>query len=141
MGDRLYGCDDCLEACPPGSRALAAATRRSGRVPLREILRADDRTLRDRYPHWYVPRNQPRHIRRNALVALGNTRPSWAAAVAAGFAGHPDWLLRAHAVWALGRIGGPAARAALEAAERRERDERVRAEAASAVRAVRSAGC
>jgi epoxyqueuosine reductase len=128
MGDRLYGCDDCLEACPPGRRVLGAATAQAGRVDLIEMLGADDRTLRRRCAHWYVPRNDVRHLRRNALVALGNAGGRDAAAVAAGYAGHPDWLLRLHAVWALGELGQGTGRAALRAAARREAHPEVRAE-------------
>jgi epoxyqueuosine reductase len=126
MGDRLYGCDDCLDACPPGRRALDA--RPAGRVDLREVLAASDRDLLDRFAHWYVPRRHPRHIRRNALVALGNAGGSGAVRVAAGYLGHSDWLLRAHAAWALGRLGGPRAVAALAAAAGREEHPDVAAE-------------
>jgi epoxyqueuosine reductase len=128
LGDRLYGCDDCLEACPPGRRLLDGSTARRGRVDLAAVLGADDRTLRSRFSHWYVPRNDVRHVRRNALVALGNSGGRHAVGIAAGFAGHPDWLLRAHAVWALGELGGTTARHALGAAARRERNPHVRAE-------------
>jgi epoxyqueuosine reductase len=88
-----------------------------------------------------VPRNQVRHVRRNALVALGNTGGPDAVAVAAGYAGHPDWLLRCHGAWALGRLGGAAAAAALRAAQRSEGDDRVRPEIDAALGAVRSSGC
>lgn len=129
-GDRVYGCDDCLEACPPGGRALeaAAAAGGRGRVDLLEFLGASDRDLLGRHGHWYVPRRDPRHLRRNALVALGNTGGRDAVGVAAGYLGHRDWLLRAHAAWALGRLGGPLAGAALAAARAGERRAEVRAE-------------
>jgi epoxyqueuosine reductase len=128
LGDRLYGCDDCLEACPPGRRMLDGSSAERGRVDLVTVLCADDRTLRRRFAHWYVPRNDVRHLRRNALVALGNVGGRDAVGIAAGFAAHPDWLLRAHAAWALGELGGTAARRALHAAARRERNPHVRAE-------------
>jgi epoxyqueuosine reductase len=116
MGDRVYGCDDCLEACPPGGRLLAGSTARRGRVDLFELLRADDATLLERFGHWYIPRRQARYLRRNALVALGNSGGLDAAAVAAGFLSHPDWLLRAHAAWAVGELGGKMAAGVLAAA-------------------------
>ncbi len=138
VGDRVYGCDDCLEACPPGSRLLEQTTDRAGRVDLIELLGSDDRTLLERHVHFYVPRRQARFLRRNALVALGNTGGSLAVAVAAGFAGQPDPLLRAHATWALGALGGPTAVAALRTAGDRERDASVAEEIELALAATQS---
>lgn len=134
MGDRLYGCDDCLEACPPGHRLLDRARRiTAGRVDLVEILTAADRALLRRFGHLYLPGSSPRCLRRNALIALGNQGEQGAVALIARYAGHPDWLLRAHAAWALGRLGGLQASAALEQRHRLERDPRVRQELAPLV--------
>jgi len=116
VGDRIYGCDDCLDACPPGGRLLAGSTAVRGRTDLLELLGRDDATLLDRYGHWYIPRRQARYLRRNALIAIGNTGGPQAAAVAAGFLSHPDWLLRAHAAWAVGELGDELAVAVLDAA-------------------------
>jgi epoxyqueuosine reductase len=136
MGDRLYGCDDCLDACPPGGRLLAASGSPRGRVDLVELLGRDDRTLLERYSHFYIPRRQVRHLRRNALVALGNTGGPEAIAVCAGYAAHPDAMLRAHAVWALGQLGGRRGSAVLEAVAKREQDPGVLAEVEHALSAV-----
>ena len=76
MGRRIYGCDDCLTACPPGGRALAAAGERPGPLPFTELLELSDDDLLDRFRWWYVPRRQGRFIRRNLLVAAGNSRES-----------------------------------------------------------------
>ena len=112
MQDRLYGCDDCLSACPPGHRALREAVGPDGRVDLVELLASDDRTLRERFGRFYIPHNDVRHLRRNALVALGNTGGRAAIGVLAGYAGSRDPLLREHAMWALGRLDDPRSRAA-----------------------------
>jgi len=133
VGDRVYGCDDCLEACPPGRRALDGDPAQRGRIDLIRLLAASDRALLEAHGHWYIPRRHPRYLRRNALVALGNTGGPSAEAVAAGYLGHPDWMLRVHAAWALGRLGGVAARAALEAARRAERHSEVAAEIEAAI--------
>lgn len=128
MGDRLYGCDDCLDACPPGRQLMEGGRRKVGRVDLIELLATDDRALATRFRHLYIPRNNPRFLRRNALVALGNSAVGGQhgkranpieidriVGVLAGFLGDPDELYRIHAGWALGRIGGPVAVALLRA--------------------------
>jgi epoxyqueuosine reductase len=124
MGDRVYGCDDCLEACPPGRRSMErVGMSRAGIVDLIELLRAADRTLLLRYEHFYIPKRDPRYLRRNALVAAGNSNDVRFAGLLAGYLGHPDPLLRLHAAWALTRL--KLGRASLEAAARHERDSEV----------------
>jgi epoxyqueuosine reductase len=133
VGDRLYGCDDCLEACPPGDRLLASAVPGRGRVDVYRLLAADDRSLRSAYPHFFVPRNEGRWLRRNALVVLGNTGGSGAVGVLAGYAAHSDPMLRGHAVWSLGRIRDARACAVLEVVQETDPDPEVVAEAAAAL--------
>jgi epoxyqueuosine reductase len=121
LGDRVYGCDDCLEACPPGHKQLTADLPGRGRIDLIGLLKANDATLLASYGHFYLPGRRPRILRRNAILALGN---SWhgradgsgkaeAIAALAGFLVGSDPILRAHAAWALGRIGGDEARSHL----------------------------
>jgi epoxyqueuosine reductase len=114
LGDRLYGCDDCQEVCPPsrpGATAAADVAARPGHwVDVVALLGCDDETLLARYGRWYLPRRQPRYLRRNALVVLGNSgrgdHPAVALALVAAL-GHDDPLVRAHAVWAARRLGRP----------------------------------
>jgi len=58
--------------------------------------------LAERYERLFVPRNDPRYLRRNALVALGNAGGD--AALARRYAEGDDPLLREHAEWALARL-------------------------------------
>ena len=106
LGDRIYGCDDCQDVCPvnrrSGERPPAEDDARD-RVDLVALLEADDDTLLAEYGRWYVPRRDPRYLRRNALVALGNTAaPGDARAVATieRYAEGDDELLAEHARWA-----------------------------------------
>jgi len=131
VGARLYGCDDCLVACPPGRRALARAAPVAAHDVI-GILGADDRSLLVRFGHFYLPGRNLRTLRRNALVVAGNVLGRDRVAIVAGFLGYPDPLLRSHAAWAVGRIGGRVARAALRHALRSERDPGVRDEIESA---------
>jgi epoxyqueuosine reductase len=133
VGDRIYGCDECLVACPPGDRLLAATTARAGRVDLISLLATADRPLRRRHPHFYLPGNRTRFLRRNAIVALGNGGDRAHTLVLSGLLGHPDPLLRAHAGWALGQVGGAVATAALRARAGVEADPEVMAEIDSAL--------
>lgn len=134
MGDRLYGCDDCLDACPPGWRALGRARGESGRIDLRRVLESADDELLAEFGHFYLPRRRPDVLRRNALVALGNAPGPGAAATAAAYLTHESWMLRAHAAWALGEVGGDEAHVYLEAALGGEQDDRVRSEIEAALR-------
>ncbi len=71
-------------------------------VSLAEWLTEDGDTLRDRYDRLYVPRNDPRYLRRNALVAAGNTGGPELLELLGDFA--EDELLAPYAEWARTRI-------------------------------------
>ena len=115
MNDRLYGCDDCIEACPPGHRLLERSSPSRGRVDLEWVLWAADAVLLARFGHWFIPNRNPSVIRRNALIAAGNSGDRSLVPMVASYAGHPDLNLAEHASWALSVMGGPAAEAALQA--------------------------
>ena len=138
VGDRIYGCDDCLDVCPPGNTSLSLATADRGRVDLLAVLAASDRELESATEHWYVPKRRMDYVRRNALVALGNSGDDRHVYVVAGWLGNGSSTLRSHAAWALGQIGGDQARRALDAAATVESDSGVLAEIQHAV--VRCAG-
>ena len=110
LGSSVYGCDICQDVCPwnrgiekrrAGERLPATA---EPTVSLVEWLEADGRELVERYERLYVPRNDPRFLRRNALVAAGNVGGAAERAAVAGFAESDDELLSEHADWALERI-------------------------------------
>jgi epoxyqueuosine reductase len=110
LEDRVYGCDICQDVCP-WNRGVEK--RRAGvpppdgaeaHVSLVDWLEADDEELAERYDRLFVPRNDPRYLRRNALVALGNSVDPEARKVAERHAEGGDELLREHAEWALERL-------------------------------------
>ena len=110
LGDQVYGCDICQDVCP-WNRGIEK--RRAGERPppdaepfvsLVDWLEAEDEELRHRYERLFVPKNDPRYLRRNALVAAGNT------GVIEGverYAESGDTFLREHAEWALRRHADP----------------------------------
>jgi epoxyqueuosine reductase len=75
-----------------------------GHVRLVEWLESDAAELARRYDRLYVPKNDARFLRRNALVALGNTGGPEDVSLAEPFRRSEDELLREQADWAVARI-------------------------------------
>jgi epoxyqueuosine reductase len=112
LGDRVYGCDVCQDVCP-WNRGVerrragdAIAEDAEPALSLRALLEAADDELRERYDRLYLPRNDPRYLRRNALVAVGNSGEQELRSLAEQYAESDDELLAEHAAWALERLDG-----------------------------------
>ena len=107
LEDRVYGCDICQDVCPWNAgpakrRADAAEPGVEAFVSLADWLTAPDDDLRRRYDRLYVPDRDPRYLRRNALVALGNG-PAEHRHLAEPYADSGDPVLERAARRALGR--------------------------------------
>jgi epoxyqueuosine reductase len=129
VGNWIYGCDICQEVCPwnrkaPPTDEPAFQPRGDLAAPeLIPLLGMTDEEFRARFRGSPIKRTKRRGLLRNVAVALGNARdPVAIPALRAALGQDPEPLVRGHAAWALGRIGGPAAHAALLAATETELD-------------------
>ena len=112
MGDRIFGCDDCLDVCPwnrfakeCGEIAFAAREFVSG-MALREFLRLDDQAFRELFRKSPVKRIKRHRFLRNVCVALGNVGDADDLEDLRVAAGDPEPLIAEHARWAIGQIEG-----------------------------------
>ncbi|RTL92806.1 tRNA epoxyqueuosine(34) reductase QueG [Ancylobacter aquaticus] len=134
VGNRIYGCDDCLAACPWNKfaalgREVRLAAREENRAPpLAELARLDDAAFRARFSKSPVKRIGRARFLRNVLVAIGNSGEPGLAVDAGRHLSDAHPLVRGAAVWALSRLLPPAEFAALRAAHDTETDPEVRAE-------------
>ena len=112
LGDRIYGCDDCQEVCPPtvrlGRRNMSSAAPGLGEWvdPLAMLTMSDDELL-DTYGLWYIAERDPRWLRRNAIIVLGNTTDPndyETLDVLQSVIDGKDFVLAEHAQWAVDEI-------------------------------------
>ena len=110
MGNRIYGCDDCLAVCPWNKFAQAGrdaklAMRDDLREPrLAELSRLDDAAFRAMFAKTAVKRTGRDRFVRNVLIAIGNSGDASLAPDAEARLGDDSPLVRGAAVWALGRL-------------------------------------
>jgi epoxyqueuosine reductase len=110
MGDRIFGCDDCLDACPwnrfaQASRDAALQPREDILTkPLREFLALDDGAFKALFRGSPILRAKRRGFLRNVCVALGNTGTRADLPALQTAAADAEPLVREHALWAIDRI-------------------------------------
>jgi epoxyqueuosine reductase len=103
---RIYGCDDCLTSCPPGFPAIKRSPGAGSSHGFAELLGLDDDALIERFGWFYVPHRDPRFLRRNLLVAAGNSEEAVAVGPILDHFTHRSALVRGHAYWAFARSLG-----------------------------------
>jgi epoxyqueuosine reductase len=115
LGDMVYGCDICQDVCPwnrgvEKRRAGSPATEGSTpTVSLRDWLERDGTELVADFDRLYVPRNDPRWLRRNALLAAGNVGDASLVPTVETYLDEDDDMLRDAAEWTLDRIAARSA--------------------------------
>ncbi|MGD9670551.1 MAG: tRNA epoxyqueuosine(34) reductase QueG [Hyphomicrobiaceae bacterium] len=135
IGNRVFGCDDCLTVCPWNKFAAAAReTRFAARIetanpPLADLLALDDAAFRQRFAGTPIKRTGRDRFMRNVLIATGNTRDRRYEPLVVAHLLADSPLVRAMAVWALEKIASSSDFAAhAEALLPRETDADVKAE-------------
>jgi len=110
MGNRIYGCDDCLAVCPwnkfaqEGREAKLAARAALQAPRLADLAQLDDAAFRALFSKSPVKRTGRDRFVRNVLIAIGNSGDPALAAVAQARLDDASPLVRGAAVWALGRL-------------------------------------
>ena len=141
IGDWVWGCDLCQDACPPtqragtnGASAFAPIDDAVATPPLVALLQLRSGTFKRRFAPTAMGWRGAAVLRRNAAVALGNALDRSAVpALAQALDTDPHEQVRGHAAWALGRIASPNARDALARPRDGESSSFVRDEIASAL--------
>jgi epoxyqueuosine reductase len=110
IGNRIYGCDDCLAVCPWNKFAQASHDTRFhardglDRAPLRDLVRLDEIAFRSLFRQSPIKRIGRDRFVRNVLIAIGNAGDKTLAVEAERLIDDPSPLVRAMAVWALSRL-------------------------------------
>jgi epoxyqueuosine reductase len=117
MGNRIYGCDDCLAVCPWNRFADAAAANRAflpraelAAPRLADLLALDDASFREMFAGSPIKRIGINRMIRNCLIAAGNSRDAALEPSVRRHLDHPDPVIAETAEWALGQLGFSSAR-------------------------------
>jgi epoxyqueuosine reductase len=140
IGNRIFGCDDCLAVCPwnkfaaKGRQAQLTAREDLNAPPLAELVRLDDQSFRRRFSASPVKRIGRGRFVRNVLIAIGNSEAPELANDAVSLLDDADPHVRGAAVWALLRLAPERVAAYAETLLEREPDADVRGEWTEAIR-------
>ena len=110
IGNRIFGCDDCLAACPWNrfareGRIMKAQARPELTAPdLVDLLQLDDTGFKSRFAGTPILRTKRRGLLRNVCVALGNTGDASALPILKNAVRDPEPLIAEHAQWAIAQI-------------------------------------
>jgi epoxyqueuosine reductase len=110
IGNRIYGCDDCLAVCPwnkfasVGREAKVAARADLNAPPLAELARLDDASFRALFAGGPIKRIGRARFVRNVMIAIGNSNDRALAKIAVDRLDDDSSLVRGAAIWALARL-------------------------------------
>jgi epoxyqueuosine reductase len=112
IGQRVYGCDTCLEVCPwnrfasEGRRLILASRGDLGKLTLRELLELTPARFAELFRGTAIKRIKLAGLLRNACIVAGNSGDRGLLGAVVALAVHDSPIVRAHAVWAARRLGG-----------------------------------
>jgi epoxyqueuosine reductase len=122
IGNRIYGCDDCLAACPWNRFAEAAAANRAflpraelAAPRLADLLQLDDAAFREMFAGSPIKRIGRDRFVRNCLIAAGNSGDAALAGSVERLQDDPDPVVAEAAAWAMRRLAGEQGQAVVEA--------------------------
>jgi epoxyqueuosine reductase len=111
IGNRVYGCDTCLDVCPwnrfarQGRRMILSARDDIAEIPLRELLELTPARFAELFRGTAIKRIKLMGLLRNACVAAGNSGDASLVEPLVRLASHPSPVVRTHAIWAVHRLG------------------------------------
>ncbi|MDR5695925.1 MAG: tRNA epoxyqueuosine(34) reductase QueG [Armatimonadota bacterium] len=143
IGNMIFGCDICQEVCPwnrthaPTLHPEFQPRPEMATPELLPLLHITEEEFQVRFRGTAIKRTKRSGLRRNVAMALGNLRDPQAVPALVRALSDPDPIVRGHAAWALGRIGGEDAHAALVLLLEREENPEVREEIVLALEDMR----
>ncbi len=142
MGNLIFGCDICQEVCPWNSKAVStgepAFQPRDGNLApeLLSLVNMTQAEFSEKYKGSPIKRAKRRGFLRNVIVAIGNWRSRTAVPALKKALVDEEPLIRGHAAWALGEIGGKSAEQALKTQLQLEDDPEVNSEIQDALQVI-----
>ena len=144
MGNLIFGCDICQEVCPWNSKAVSTSepafqTRDGNLAPeLLSLVNMTQAEFSDKYRGSPIKRAKRRGFLRNIIVAIGNWGSRAAVPALKKALVDDEPLIRGHAAWSLGQIGGKQTEQALHAQLQQENDAEVISEIQDALQNINS---
>ena len=103
IGNRFYGCDECLSSCPPGqTKDLTISS--TSKVDLKKILTTTNSKLIEKYSRFYIPKRNGDFLKRNALIALANNPDDSSLGIIFNLLKSDSEIIRFYAIWAIWRL-------------------------------------
>ena len=106
IGNRFYGCDECLISCPPGqSNKIKIKSNNENEVNLEELLEAKNEVILKNYYWFYIPKRNPDYLKRNAVIALSNNPTANTFNFFVNLYSNSSDFLKFYILWAFWKLG------------------------------------